>query len=489
MSIFQQIWERSKDQPHKTAVEDGDRKVSYGELAALAETVAVNLQQNGLKKGEILAFRLPNSPEQCALMLAAGLCGYVMLPIRYDTKASDIGHSLSVLNVRHFVGGCREAQSNTLPMETLTRRSTPGIEFKQGMLEPNDPSRIGSSSGTTGAQKYFVYTHAMESGIVARYQNVHGWSGGERCYVNMPMGDIWAVNLCLATLSVGGTLVIARASETTDIAQEINRTAVTALVVLPWQLRVFLQECDGTGMLFPGVRFLMSGGSGLSSEEMAQVRSKITPNLYQTYAMAEIPAVVSYMSPELQLERPGSSGRIMPEVEIEVVDSDHVPLDAGKIGLIRVKTDPMLEEYLNNPEATSDRFRDGWFYPMDVGYMDNEGFLYLVGRSDDRIDCMGAKFYPVEVERVLSGYPGIDEAVVFSWPDTSIGEVPAAVFVSGSAVDPEKLYDFCRKRLESYKVPRYYLWVKAIPRSRTGKVQLQELRKKLAENLVDLQKD
>ncbi len=485
MTIIDHIRQHAVSTPDKTAVEDGDQKTTYKALVKMADKLACNLQHYGIKKGDVVAFQLKNSPEQCALMIAIGICGGVMLPINYKTKATIVYKEIDYLDVRTCIGN----QDSELP-PGATRLSLESLmencddetrDFRRVTISADAPYLISQSSGTTGSPKYFVSSHE----IVLDNAPKDGTPRWGRHYMNMPMGDAWGCTDCLALMYIGATIVLPQEKNLTAIAAEIKEKNISTLALLPWQLRLYLKQAKPGEMLFPGVSFLETGGSTLTLSEKEQVMAKITPHLYDSYDTTEFP-FVSMAGPSDHSKKPGTVGRVVEGIEVQVVDHNHHPLDPGCTGLLRFRTTPMIREYLNNPDATARSFRDGWFYPMDVGYLDEDGYLFLTGRSDDKINCLGAKFYPVEVERILLTYPGIEEAIVFGWPHTIKGEVAAAAYVSTEPLDDREIISFCKSRLKKYMVPRYYIRLEFIPRNQNGKVELRAIKAMLKRSIRDL---
>ncbi len=490
MTIIEHIRQHAVSTPDKTAVEDGDRKTSYKALVQIADNLSCNLQHYGIKKGDVVAFQLKNCPEQCALMLAIGICGGVMLPIRHYARAAEVYQAMAELDIRTFVG----KKGNALPpgatrlsLESLMENRDDGTrDFQKVAISADDPYLIIQSSGTTGSPKYFVSSHELALDNAQKFCTRRWWHRRIRYYMNMdmPMGDVWGCHDCLALMYFGATIVLPQEKNLTAIAAEINEKNISTVALPPWQLRLYLKKARPGEMLLPGVSFLESGGSTLTLSEKEQVMAKITPHLYDFYGATEF-WYVSMAGPSDHSKKPGTVGSVMEGVEVQVVDDDHHPLDPGCTGLLRFRTAPMIREYLNNPDATARNFRDGWFYPMDVGYLDEDGYLFLTGRFDDRIDCMGENFYPMEAERILLTYPGIEEAIVFGWPHTIKGEVAAAAYVSTEPLDARDIIAFCKSSLENYKVPRYCIGLEFIPRNQNGKVEVRAIKAMLKRSIRD----
>jgi acyl-CoA synthetase (AMP-forming)/AMP-acid ligase II len=184
---------------------------------------------------------------------------------------------------------------------------------------------------------------------------------------------------------------------------------------------------------------------------------------------------LAYSTLELQVIEPESVGRIVTGIEAQIVDEDGVELPAGTAGLARFRADDFPNEYLNDPAATAKYFRDGWLYPGDIAVLNEAGFLFLKGRSDDAIISSGVNVYPIEIENILLSHPEVEEAAVFSWPHPIAGQVAAAVVVTKSTITMQKLKSFCAKNAASEKVPYILAKVRSMPRSPMGKVLKSEL--------------
>ena len=167
-----------------------------------------------------------------------------------------------------------------------------------------------------------------------------------------------------------------------------------------------------------------------------------------------------------------------------MVDGEHQPLPFGSVGLIRVRAECAATGYLNDPEADARAFRDGWFYPMDLAAINDDGYIFLKGRADDLISFEGIKFYPVEVENVLLSHPDVTEAAVFGWPHPRHGEVAVAVVTSSAPAISDDLPAFCRRRMAGYKVPRVFTLAPEMPRNSMGKILKDKLKEDLKQTLA-----
>ncbi len=189
MTIIDHIKQHAACSPDKIAIEEGDRKTTYIELVEMANNLAFNLQQSGIRKGDRVAFQLKNSPEQCALILAIGICGGVMLPINCNNRAVSVYKKMDFLNIRTFIG----KQGNELPpgatrlsLESLMEFHNDGThDFLNEGVSVDDPYWIIQSSGTTGSPKYFVLSHEMVLDAAQKYHTLCGWHRQVRFYMNL----------------------------------------------------------------------------------------------------------------------------------------------------------------------------------------------------------------------------------------------------------------------------------------------------------------
>ena len=203
----------------------------------------------------------------------------------------------------------------------------------------------------------------------------------------------------------------------------------------------------------------------------------------EVYGSNEL-SCIAISSPADQDAHPNSVGRIVDEIEAQIVDANDRPLPDGSVGLIRFRSDRAATGYDHDPEADARAFRDGWFYPMGLAAMNEDGYIFLTGRVDDQISNDGIKFYPIEVENVLLSHPNVSETAVFGWPHERHGEVAVAAVVSDTPLSYQDLAAFSRTRLAEYKIPTQVLFVSKMPRNPMGKILKLELKKLLRRELA-----
>jgi long-chain acyl-CoA synthetase len=181
-------------------------------------------------------------------------------------------------------------------------------------------------------------------------------------------------------------------------------------------------------------------------------------------------------TPADQDAEPAAIGRIAAGIEAQIVDANGQPVAPGTVGLVGFRGACFPTGYIGDAAATARGFRDGWFYPGDLAAIDERGYFHFKGRADDVINCQGVKFYPVEVEKALLAHPAIKEAAVVGAADPFYGEVAVAFLVTSSGSAVSELEQFCGRRIAAHKVPRSFVFVKQLPRNRSGKVLKRELK-------------
>jgi acyl-CoA synthetase (AMP-forming)/AMP-acid ligase II len=251
------------------------------------------------------------------------------------------------------------------------------------------------------------------------------------------------------------------------------------LFLVPTLLRRLLDADPAPLAPLKRLKTLISSGSALTGWERRRIREDLCPNFLEYYSSTE-GGGVSVLSADDQLQHGESVGRPVFGVEVQVVGEDHRPVPVGQVGRIRYRGPAVADGFHLDPEAGKDAFREGWFYPGDLGNFDDEGFLFLKGRAKDMIIRGGINIYPQEIETALLNEASVADAAVVGWPSREFDEEVAAFVVLREPVDPAELLALCRRRLAPYKVPRQIFVVDELPRNAGGKVLKPDLVKRLA---------
>jgi acyl-coenzyme A synthetase/AMP-(fatty) acid ligase len=342
---------------------------------------------------------------------------------------------------------------------------------------------LNQSSGTTGAPKSFLHSHAEMLEWMERNIEVQGWSREERflCLSAMCFSDCRNISLCM--LRLGATVVVKRARSLDELTALVRHKRISYLKLTPSHLIPLLDYAADKAPLFPGMRAMVVASAPVTHLQRLAARERLTPNFCEQLGSNETGPLV-FGKPADQDAYPEAVGRVVDGVEAQIVDNDDRPVPAGEVGLTRFRGSGYPTRYLDDPDATARAFRGGWFYPGDLAALNEEGYLFFKSRADDVINNAGAKFYPIEVETVLLAHPQVSEAAVFGWYHTRSGEVAVACVVAGPAVTTKDLKAFCRQRIAGYKVPLVIELMAELPRNAMGKISKSELKENIERDLA-----
>jgi long-chain acyl-CoA synthetase len=476
-NIADQIALHGRQRPTHIALIQGDQQLDYRAFDQAVTRRAAWLQGQGLQAGAAVGLALKDSIEHVLMLYAVARAGAVVLPVDCRWKPFEkqrvtehFGAALTLVEEGGAFEGQR-CQAIDAAWLDAVQRAEPVAPFPDG-----DRGLVMSlSSGTTGRPKGPMLSHTrLINRFFTQWADL-GFGSRER-YVNAtPLYFGGGRTFTLSTLYAGGTVVLCPPPYTPEeLAAEIERTQGTVMFLVPTLLRRLL-DCDAATLApLRRMKTLISSGSALAPEERQQIRDVICPNFYEYYASTE-GGGVSVLSPADQLRYTDSVGRPAFGVEVSVVDDQHQPLPAGSIGRIRYRSGSVAESFHGDPEASQESFRDGWFYPGDLGTMNDEGYVFLKGRSKDMIIRGGVNIYPQEIEATLLGHPAVAEAAVVGWPSRQFNEEIAAFVIRKADVDGATLIALCREALAPYKAPREVFFVDDLPRTSLGKVVKADL--------------
>lgn len=483
--------QHARNRPQHIALIDGEKRLTHFELDALVTLGARKLLSSGLRPGDVVGVNLNDHWGHVVIMWACIRAGLVLLPL--DSRWTD---SERRAVVKHFgaVRVIREPSAivnevKALVWQTLIDEGfvAPEHETTDTLAQTADLDEIGLdsplllslSSGTTGRPKgprithrHFLrrfWTHWINLGLNANSRYVCAtplYFGGGRTFV-------------LSVLFAGGTVALCPPPfDPKTLAGVVEAQTANALFLVPTQLRRLLREPHEVKTVFQQLDLLIASGAPLQPNERIAILEQLCPNFCEYYASTEGGGISLCTAEDFQ-KRPGSVGRAIFGVEIEVVDEDEIPLPPFTVGLLRYRGPGVATNFFQDPEQTAAHFRDGWFHPGDLAEIDTEGYVYLRGRAKDMIIRGGINIYPNEIEDVLMRLAPLQECAVFGAPDEDMGEIVACAWVGPEALAQGDLEAHCRKHLSPYKIPTRWLRLNELPINSGGKVLKAALRDRL----------
>jgi acyl-CoA synthetase (AMP-forming)/AMP-acid ligase II len=470
------VTDHARATPAKVALRDASGSLTYAELDALVTRSALALRAKGVAMTEIVGVCLPDSIAQVVMLLAIARLGAVILPMDHRWRPEETARIAAQFAIqRMLLAPGRDPAPGVTPVH-LDADWDAAVAAQPGATEnfPHDnsmPLVLSMSSGTTGTPKGPLATHAMQitralTGVI---------TGDDVVMVATPLYFGGGRNFALSGVFRGGTVILRPPPCTPqDLVATALAERVTYTFLVPTQMRRLLELPDDGSLLFPTLRVLVSSGAVLYPAERAAVMRRLTPHLVNLYSSTE-GGGVAMLLPEHAGEKADSVGKVFPHVSVQIVDAGDRPVPNGTIGRIRQKSPTTPAAFFNNPEQTAIHFKDGWYYPGDLGRLDDDGFLYLAGRSKEMIIRGGVNIYPGEIEEPLLAHPRIHDCAAVAWPSPLLGEEVALFVVPAGEITEAEVLDECRKRLSPYKVPKQVFLVDELPKNAHGKVTRAKL--------------
>lgn len=504
--------------------------MTYGELEHQSNTFAGALIDLGMKPGDRIALLLPNTPQIVLAAFGVWKAGGIVVPLNPLYTETELKHALqdsgaeTAVVLTPFYNKVKAIQPNTIVREviatnikeylspvkrvlfTLFKEKKDGhrVVLQSGDLwlpdllrgfhslprgyprtKPADPAILLFSGGTTGTPKAALGTHhaLLISGIQIRawFKNLLvDWD--DAIMLNMPLFHAYGLAGVLTTGLVGHNtfVLVPNPRDLDDLLATIQKVKPAFLPGVPTLFNALLNhprvkagEVDLTS-----IKLCVSGAASLLAETKQRFEQMTGGRLVEAYALTES-MLGATMSPVLGRYKPGSIGVPLPDIEVRITDLDtgQVVLGPGQEGEILLRAPQVMQGYWNRPEETADILRDGWLYTGDIGYQDEDGYVFIVDRKKDLIKPSGFQVWPREVEEVIASHPAVAEVCVAGCPDLHTVEAVKAwvVLRPGQQICADELRAYCREKLAGYKVPKYVEVRDSLPKSTVGKILKREL--------------
>ncbi|MFI1964665.1 class I adenylate-forming enzyme family protein [Streptomyces pathocidini] len=522
VTVLHAFRDAARRAPDRTAIAYFDGRLSYREADELSDALAGHLAERGFAHGDRLAVVLQNVPQFVLALLGAWKAGGTVVPVNPMYKDREVAHVLADAEVAALVcadraweaylrdtavgspvrialttsdfdlqtrndervlrGGRLPAPEGTEDLLTVARRGAPAPEDRE--LGPDDIALISYTSGTSGTPKGAMNTHANIAYNAERQRTGLGLPEGSTYFALAPLFHITGMVCELSACVVGtGTLALAHRFEAGVVLDAFaeHRPAYTVGPSTAFMALAAHPAC--TPGHFASFRMISSGGAPLPPALVEKFRAGFGPYIRNGYGLTECTAPCASVPPEKEAPVDPVSGTLSvgvpgPDTVVRIVDDQGRDLPFGEYGEIAVRGPMVVPGYWRLPEASAATLPDGELRTGDIGFMDADGWLYVVDRKKDMINASGFKVWPREVEDVLYGHPAVREAAVVGVPDEYRGETVKA-YVSlrpGASVAPAELSAYCAERLAAYKYPREVVVLPELPKTTSGKILRRELR-------------
>lgn len=470
------------------------REISYDGMVDLSGRMANALTALGVEPGDRVAAQVEKSPEALMLYLGALRAGAVFLPLNTAYTASEVSYFLSDAEPALMV--CRPEnaaevaeiakQAGVASVETLAADGSGSLsdraEAAAGAFE--DVARSGDdlasflyTSGTTGRSKGAMLTHGNLSSNAAALAEAWRFTAKDRLLHALPIFHTHGLFTASNTiLKAGASMIWLPRFDAEEIIRLLPEA--TTMMGVPTFYSRLLQHDGLTRELVAHIRVFISGSAPLSPEVHAEFERRTGHAIIERYGMTETGMNTS--NPYDGARRAGTVGFPLPGVEVRITGPETgEPLPDGEVGVIEIRGPNVFKGYWRMPEKTKEEFRDGGFFISgDLGMVDAQGYLNIVGRDKDLIISGGFNVYPAEVEAAIDAVPGVAESAVIGVPHPDFGEGVTAVVArkNGADVDEQSVLDRIAGGLAKFKQPKRVFFVDALPRNAMGKIQKKDLR-------------
>jgi long-chain acyl-CoA synthetase len=493
--IIQTFFSNAQCTPDKIAIWCEGENMSYGQLARFVCRWSNAMVLKGLARGDHIGVLLPNSIEFVALMLVAADLGLVLVPLNTSLTASGVSRAFEAADVKHVVS-TSAILKNLLSPETanfsfvdglwLTLDDKyPGTAFLEDLLrsapddsvhfnygQEDDSLILTMTSGSTGEPKPIVLTQQTKFNRASAAVELYNITAADKTLAATPLYHSLAERLVLIPLLTGGTSILMTRFSVSEWLRCVAEQSVSFTIAVSSQLRQIAEQLTSVDEIkVASLRCVVSSSALLEPQLKSELLSKLHCDFHECYGTSEI-AIASNLDSIDAQKKLKSVGKAAPGVEIKILRENDEIASPHESGEIVCKTPMLFGGYFKRPDLTREAMWKDYFRTGDVGKLDEDGFLYFLGRKKDIIITGGINVYPADIESVISEHPSVLENAAFSFPDDRLGEVVAVAIVpkNPNDFDQRKIRFHCAEYLADFQQPRKYFIVEALPKNSMGKI-------------------
>ena len=480
---------------HRTALVDGDTTWTYADLERSARGLAGHLHQLGVRAGTPVALLLANRAEYVVADLAIAALGAAKVPLNamlsLEEQAfivDDSGAVVCIVEAGRLDAVARARDLGVDPAlvvvdtEDWARAIAHPPLAEEVPVGDDDVALIMYTGGTTGRPKGVVHTQAGMAANLLSHLIEMELTGEDVLLLTSPLPHS-AGFLLQAALTKGATTILESRFDPDAVLDRIERDGVSYLFLVPTMIYRLLDAAAARpGVDTSSLRTILYGAAPITPDRLTQGLAAFGPVFVQLYAQSEAPNFLTrlrrddHRTDEAGVHLLRSCGQAVVMARVAVVGEDGFACPPGEVGEVAAISPYTMTGYLGRPEETAAALRDGWLHTGDLGYLDEQGYLYLVDRMKDMIITGGLNVYSSEVEQVIARIPGVREVAVAGIPHPDWGEAVVAFVVTEPGITTDRIEAACRDGLTSYKRPKAVSLVAALPTTAVGKIDKKALR-------------
>ncbi len=498
--------------PDRTAILFDDQRFSYEDLQARSNRLANGLAELGVGSGDRIGVLQVNCNQVVEAYFAAARLDAVFLPISFRLKGEELAKVLEAANPSVLLAGSRYidlveelrgdglvppnlvCMDNVGPAswqdyeQVLEKASPDELFYPEG--DDEDLAVLMFTAGTTGVPKGVMLTHRSFTSYLLSNVEPPDPDAEERNLLSVPLYHIAGLQSVLAGIYGGRTLVMMRQFEPLEWLTLVERERPSRTMLVPTMLKQLMEHDRFRDFDLSSLEVITYGAAPMPLPVIRKAIAEFPrARFINAFGQTETASTITMLPPgdhdltgtpeevEVKLKRLTSIGKPLDDVEVRIVNEDGADVSDGEVGEIVARGPRVMKGYWNEEGATGDAIRGEWLYTGDLGYRDEDGYIYLSGRARDIIKRGGEMVSPEEVEQVIMAHPGVEEAAVIGLPDLQWGEVVRAVVVRRDpALTESQVIELCMTRLAGFKRPESVVFVNELPRNPLGKVLKRELR-------------
>ena len=485
------LTDRAGTDPDLPAIKQGEHVLTYAALDAAAARCAALLADRGVSAGDRVALTMPNVAYFPIVYYAILRLGAIVVPMNPLLKAGEVSYAWNDAGAKVAVVFALFAEEATKAAEitgTDVMVVVPG-EFEKALAgadphhdvavrDGSDTAVILYTSGTTGNPKGAELSHDnLGSNVRTDLTTLMPLGPGDVVFGGLPLFHSFGQTVGLnAAIAAGACLTLLPKFDGEEALRIVAEDGVTVFLGVPTMYMGLLAVPDPGRFDTSKLKLAASGGASLPVEVLYEVQRRFGFQLLEGYGLSETSPIASFNHPD-RPAKPGSVGVPIAGVEFQLWGPDDTEVAEGEVGEIVIRGENVMKGYWNNPEATAEAMRGGWFHSGDLATRDADGFYFIVDRKKDMIIRNGMNVYPREVEEILYTHPAVAEAAVFGVPDALHGEEIACLIglKEGAAATESEIRDYVASKIAAYKYPRIVRFG-AVPKGPTGKILKREIK-------------
>ena len=507
--------------PDRTAIVFDGKRFSFQELEERVKKLANALAGMGVRAGDRIASMQVNCNENIETYFAAAKLDAVYVPLNFRSRPEEIEYMINdskpkiLITGERYVSMVDDIKENLNGVDgfvVMDDASAEGWESYEQLLstssgedmypmgDEDDLTMVMFTAGTTGSAKGVMLSHDSFASYLLANVSPPDLESEEKNILTVPLYHIAGVQAVMAAIYGGRTLIIQRQFEPVEWMTLVQEEKANRAMMVPTMLKMLMDHQEFEKFDLSTLEVITYGAAPMPVEVIKRAISKFPGTFFiNAFGQTETAATITMLPPEdhilegseeeieKKLNRLTSIGKPLSDVEVRIVNENGGEVDVGETGEIVAQGPRLMKGYWNQQEATTEALRGGWLYTGDLGYFDEDGYIFLSGRAKDFIKRAGEMVSPEEVEQVLHSHPSIDEAAIIGVPDVDWGERVRAIVVAkvGATIDKEEVMAYCKDRMASFKKPESVVVVEELPRNPLGKVLKRVLREEFSYPLED----